>query len=106
MPGKDGTGPLGAGSMIGRGAGRCAGYSRPGDANAAQGQGPCGRGLGRRHGGGRGGRRFGWCGTPFVTTPGADTEKQALTEQAQTLQAQLDTIKMRLDSMGADGSTK
>ena len=106
MPDKDGTGPLGAGSMTGRGAGRCAGFSRPGDANAAQGQGPCGRGLGRRGARGHGRMRFGWGGTPFVATPGTDAEKQMLNEQAQALQAQLDTIKMRLDSMGVDEPAK
>jgi hypothetical protein len=46
--------------------------------------------------------RFGWGGAPFAAALGADAEKQMLSEQAQALQAQLDTIKMRLDSMGVD----
>lgn len=33
MPGGDGTGPMGMGSMTGRGAGYCAGYDTPGYAN-------------------------------------------------------------------------
>ena len=41
MPGGDGTGPNGQGSMTGRGAGYCTGYERPGFANP---------GFGRRKG--------------------------------------------------------
>ena len=51
MPRGDGTGPNGWGSMTGRGAGNCAGYSAPGYMNSAP-----GRGF---WGGGRGGGR-GW----------------------------------------------
>jgi hypothetical protein len=88
MPGGDGTGPGGMGPMTGRAAGYCAGYSVPGYANSAWGNGlragavPPGYGpasfgarprvsvspfaYGRRSGlgwwgrrGGRGGRGFG-----------------------------------------------
>ena len=106
MPGKDGTGPLGAGPMMGRGAGRCVGFNNPGHASAAQRKGQCGRGFGRHSRGGRGGRRFGWDGASFVAALGADAEKQMLTEQAQALQVQLDTIKTRLENMGAVESAK
>ncbi|MBN2516977.1 MAG: DUF5320 domain-containing protein [Deltaproteobacteria bacterium] len=56
MPGGDGTGPLGWGSITGRGMGLCAGYPTPGFANPVPGRG-FGRGFGRGWGMGRGG---GW----------------------------------------------
>lgn len=51
MPGGDGTGPAGMGSMTGRAAGYCAGYTVPGSMNPVQGRGFWGAGS-------RGGR--GW----------------------------------------------
>jgi hypothetical protein len=105
MPGKDATGPLGAGPMTGRGAGRCAKVNLPENSNAIPGQGPCGRGRGRRGGAGRG-RGRGRGATPFVDTPGTDDEQQLLGKQAQALQAQLDAIKIKLESMGGADSTK
>ena len=51
MPRGDGTGPQGQGQMTGRAAGFCAGYDRPGFANADRGWG----GSGGWGGGGRGG---------------------------------------------------
>ena len=64
MPRGDRTGPMGMGSMTGRGAGYCAGYSVPGYMNPFMGRGVgWGRGfrLGRGYGA-SGGRRigFGW----------------------------------------------
>jgi hypothetical protein len=56
MPGGDGTGPLGWGSMTGRAAGYCAGYPAPGFANPVPGRG-FGWGFGRGWGMGR---RGGW----------------------------------------------
>lgn len=53
MPGGDGTGPLGMGSMTGRAAGYCAGYGVPGFANF-YGYGRGRGGWGRGRGGGRG----------------------------------------------------
>jgi hypothetical protein len=83
MPFGDGTGPLGLGPMTGRGAGFCAGYSRPGFASMMPGyshpygygySAPAwprwgygfGRGLGRSYGRGfgRGWRRWGPYGYP------------------------------------------
>lgn len=56
MPRGDGTGPLGRGSMTGRGMGYCAGFDAPGYAN-------CGRFGGRMHARGFGSGRgmgFAW----------------------------------------------
>jgi len=55
MPAGDGTGPLGLGSMTGRGYGRCAGYDAPGFATPFGGRrylgrGGAGRGYGRGYG--------------------------------------------------------
>ncbi len=64
MPGGDGTGPAGMGSMTGRGAGYCAGYQAPGFMSPIPGRG-FGRGWGRGMGRGRGmgwGRGRGWAG--------------------------------------------
>jgi len=66
MPRGDRTGPAGMGSMSGRGMGFCAGFDRPGYANAGPG---FGRGMG--FGRGRGfGRRF-WSANqvPIRTAP-------------------------------------
>ena len=66
MPGGDGTGPMGAGPMTGRGAGYCAGNAAPGYASPVPGRGSrlrqgyggqVGRGFGSR-GGGRGRRNW------------------------------------------------
>lgn len=73
MPRFDGTGPLGAGPMTGRGFG------------------PCGLGLGwrRRFGGGRGlGRYFGW------NWPSTDNEaRQSLKEYKQSLKEELEDVE-------------
>ncbi|MBD3211930.1 MAG: hypothetical protein GF311_04905 [Candidatus Lokiarchaeota archaeon] len=52
MPGGDGTGPAGQGSMTGRGLGYCAGYSSPGFTK--------GPGMGMAWGWGRGRGRGAW----------------------------------------------
>ncbi len=127
MPGGDRTGPMGMGSMIGRGAGYCAGSEVPGYANPIPGRGSgmgFGRGRGARgrgFGGGRGWRdmfcatglpgwiRFGGYATPFgyptpYQKPDPEMEKQALKNQAEALQSELDFIKKRLDEIET-GST-
>ena len=48
MPGKDGTGPNGMGSMTGRGKGPCAGYQGSGHANRGGCDGGYNRGIGFR----------------------------------------------------------
>ena len=58
MPAGDGTGPVGAGPMTGRGAGYCAGYGVPGYANQVRGG--RGGGFGGGFGGGRGSGGRGW----------------------------------------------
>ncbi|WP_448872661.1 DUF5320 domain-containing protein [Desulfobulbus propionicus] len=104
MPRGDGTGPMGMGSMTGRGAGYCTGAAQPGFAGARYGFGQ-GLGLGRRCGAnwgpgfgyGRGWWAGGQQGGPMAVAPAA--EKQWLTSQAAALQAELDRIKGRLAAM-------
>lgn len=110
MPGRDGTGPQGAGPMTGRGAGRCAGLNTPGYANPVAGRGFRGLGFGRG-GGGRGRRnsfwatglpgwmRFGWGVQNAPTASAGDTERSMLLGQAEILREQIDAIKNRLDAL-------
>lgn len=111
MPRGDGTGPMGMGSMTGRGAGYCSGTVQPGYAGTPYG---FGRGLGRRGraAGGMGlGYGRGWCaggpwGVPAAVAPAANpaAEKQWLTNQAAALQAELDRIKNRLAAVDTPGN--
>ncbi|HPB09958.1 MAG TPA: DUF5320 domain-containing protein [Kiritimatiellia bacterium] len=115
MPGGNGMGPAGAGSMTGRAAGFCAGFSVPGYLNPA-GSG-FGGGFGRGRGGGRGGfgRGFrnmffatglpGWARSGVAGTAGAADEKQVLTGQADALRAQLDGIQKRLEQLDSGAAT-
>ena len=117
MPGGDRTGPMGTGPMTGRGAGFCAGYGAPGYANPAPGRG-FGMGFGRGRGfwgrgfggGGRGYRHWfyatgmpGWMrggGYPAVyQEPTPEMEKQALKDQANALQSELEAVKKRLSEI-------
>jgi len=59
MPAGDGRGPMGAGSMTGRGAGFCAGYDVPGYVNTGRGCGYYGYGRGGR------GAGMGWRNRPY-----------------------------------------
>jgi hypothetical protein len=115
MPRGDGTGPMGMGAMSGRAAGYCAGYGTPGFASPAPGR-RFGAGVGRGRGsagGGRGWRHWfyatglpGWMRFSGYTafpgypapyrTPDPETEKQALKNQADALQSQLDFVRKRL----------
>lgn len=126
MPWGDRTGPWGLGPLTGRAAGFCAGFGMPGYMNPIPGRGFArgfgrGRGGGFRGrgfgGGGRGWRhgyyatglpgwmRFGgghpwaapWGYTgPAYAGPDPETEKQALKNQADALQSELDFIRKRL----------
>lgn len=115
MPRGNRTGPMGMGSMTGRGAGYCGGFGMPGYTNPAPGRGPgIGFGWGRGFaGGGRGWRnmfyatgrpgwmRFGGYGAPYgypapYQKPDPEFEKQTLKDQAEFLQAELEIIKKRL----------
>jgi hypothetical protein len=92
MPRRDGTGPMGAGSMTGRGLGFCTG------ANAVKyGAGPgmgLGLGLARRRGFGRGfGRGF------AVNQTSSKTQKELLNEQKTMLQDQLEAIDKQLEDL-------
>jgi hypothetical protein len=110
MPRGDGTGPAGVGPMTGRGAGSCAGFGTAG----------CGFGMGfgrSRAGSGAGFGGRGWrnwfhaTGLPYWmrtvgpqspdVRPNPDVQKQALRNQAQALEAELDSIKKRLTEMDA-----
>ena len=124
MPGGDRTGPAGMGPMTGRGAGYCAGYDVPGYMNPGPGMGG-GMGAGWRRGrGGRGWRngyyatglpgraRFGgapaWGAPPAYgpyapPPPAPEQEAQALRQQAEWLQGQMDAISKRLGEIEAQG---
>lgn len=96
------------GAMTGRTAGYCAGAEMPGYAGPAQGRG-AGMGFGRSRGfgGGRGWRnmfhatgltgwmRFGGYAAP-PSRPDPALERQALKNQAEALQSELDFVKKRL----------
>jgi len=110
MPGGDRTGPMGMGAMTGRGAGFCSGSDNAGYTRAMPGRGfgmGAGRGGGfRRTPGGRGWRNQyfatgmpGWMRSGPYTEPGVALDKEALRQQSQFLQSQLDSIKKRLDEM-------
>ena len=106
MPGRNGTGPAGAGPMTGRAMGFCVGTEVPGYANAVGGRG-CGMGFGRGRGMGRGrgfGRGFGWPGAaagsyspPRNLT--ADEELETLKGQARYFEDSLKGIKDRLQEL-------
>jgi hypothetical protein len=87
MPLRDGTGPTGAGSRTGRGAGNCAGQGGAGRFD--------GRGLGMGRGGrGRGlGRGLGGLGYA------PDQERSWLEQQLKSLQSALQSITERLDAL-------
>ncbi len=92
MPRRDGTGPLGRGSMSGRGLGFCTGT------NIAK----CGMGLrlGLRleSGGSRGyGRNF------FEERTESKTQEDVLIEQKEILQNRLESIKNKLDTLSNSG---
>jgi hypothetical protein len=92
MPGRDRTGPIGAGSMTGRGLGLCTG------ANAVKyGAGPgmgLGLGLACRRGFGRGlGRGF------AINQASSKTQKELLQEQKAILQDRLEVIDKQLENL-------
>ena len=92
MPRRDGTGPLGGGSMTGRGFGLCTG------ANVARYGAGLGMGLGLglacRRGFGRGfGRGF------AMNQTSSKTQKELLNEQKTMLQDRLEVIDKQLESL-------
>jgi len=109
MPRGNRTGPQGLGPMTGRGAGFCAGFRMPGFANALFGRG-AGGGRQAFGGGGRGWRNWfyatglpGWMRlggyAGQYSQPDPDLEKQALRNQADVLQNELDSIRKRLEEI-------
>ncbi len=117
MPGGNGTGPNGMGSMTGRGAGYCAGNGMPGSMNPVIGRGS-GFGAGRRgaFGGGRG-RGFGfnaaglagrmsYGGSAAVSyhNPDPESVRQSLENRAEVLFSELEQIKKRLSEMKTETS--
>lgn len=116
MPRGDRTGPMGMGPMTGRAAGYCAGLGMVGYTNPVPGM---GFGRGRRGvvrgfvGGGHGWRNIfyatglpGWMrfGGEYAhlapyQKPDPELQKQALKNQAEALQSELDSIKKRLSEI-------
>ncbi|MFA7673761.1 MAG: DUF5320 domain-containing protein [Clostridia bacterium] len=80
MPRRDGTGPMGAGSMTGRRLGTCANPDKAGN----------GAGLGQ--GLGRGPRRG-----AFVNQTSSKTQKELLKEQKEALKNRIDVIDKQLE---------
>lgn len=114
MPGRDGTGPMGEGSMTGGGFGPCG--SGRGTGRGSFGRGG-GRGMGMgMGGGGRGSRHWfratgltRWMrgATPFLgTAPNAETEKEYLKREAEALQAEMDALKKRMEELEASPAKK
>lgn len=101
MPRGDATGPMGMGSLSGRGAGYCAGYDAPGFANSVPGR-RQGRGRGCTGGVGFGrGRRVNGFGAargyirPFVE----QDELAQLKSRAEYFTEELENVKKRLDEI-------
>lgn len=98
MPRRDGTGPMGMGSMTGRGAGFCLSVVSHGYANSDRFGGNFGRGCRfRRMSNGinqPGGASFGY--EPIVD------EKEILSRQAEFLENQLQQVKKRLSNLNED----
>ena len=109
MPSGDRTGPMGQGSMTGRGFGFCSGNDIPGFENGFRGSGRRGgRGFsfGRRAGGRGLGRRNLWS-RPFPDfsmlrhrIPGREEEIKMLKSQAESLKTIQKDIERRLEELG------
>ncbi|MHB1454618.1 MAG: DUF5320 domain-containing protein [Saccharofermentanales bacterium] len=88
MPRRDGTGPMGQGSMTGRGLGLCIG------SNAARTGAGLGLGLGCRRGYGRGYNR-----SVNVDQTSAMTQKELLQNQRDLLLSRIDVISKQLENL-------
>ena len=103
MPGGNGTGPMGAGPMTGRGAGYCASFDSPGFANfGGRGMG-MGRGMrmGRSGGFGRGGFGFGnrFYGAQQAPAMTAEQEKEYVRNDIKAIEEELEAAKKRLKEL-------
>ncbi|MBP2666341.1 MAG: hypothetical protein H6Q76_1321 [Firmicutes bacterium] len=105
MPRGDGTGPMGTGSMTGRGAGFCAGFAAPGAMNAPGmiGGFGCRRGAGKmmQGAGFQARNRFMARSYAGANTP-IGNEKELLTNQMSFLEKQMLQVKQRLESISSD----
>lgn len=99
MPRGDGTGPMGMGSMTGRGAGFCAGLASPGCENPVGFTARLGCGRGFRHMSNSAGflGRARYCANAMASVS-ADDEKELLNRQASFLENQLKQVKKRISS--------
>ncbi len=111
MPGLDGTGPMGAGPMTGRGLGYC------NPAGVSYGWPRLGLGLGRGFRGGLGFRgrffRAGWYGAPYYApyygnpygySVSAKDEATMLRNEANAMKEQLDAINRRIQELESGSS--
>ena len=112
MPGGDGTGPVGRGSITGRAAGFCTGYPGPGYANPSFNRG-FGRGRGRGIGRGFWGRRMLWrepyshdpYNPPFrgvYPTQSKEEEKTYLEEMVKGLEEEIKDIRGRIKQLSEE----
>ena len=108
MPGGDRTGPFGSGSMSGRGAGFCTGYSMPGYANQAGGRGFLGRCRSGFNGRSRGQRNIYWAtglpgplrfNTALQPKITKDQEIEFLKNQAKYMQEDIDNVNKRIEEL-------
>lgn len=103
MPGRDGTGPLGAGPRTGRGFGMCGTAVRPSGGRAVYGYGTRGRGRGWRHWfhatGLPGWMRFGAGAYTDPDVSPRNFERGALQDKVEMLRQELDEIGKRLDDL-------
>jgi len=90
MPRRDGTGPMGIGTMRGRGLGLCNGETD-------------GTGFGRRSGRGRGMKSNFECrrgfGRTFANETSVLSDEEVLSEQRELLQKRLDVVNRQLEDM-------
>jgi Family of unknown function (DUF5320) len=100
MPGRDRTGPMGAGPRTGRGMGYCGANEQPGFSNQPAGyRGWFNAGYGGR---GRGWRyRFFATGIPGWAVTEPEQETTFLKNQADLLKTQLDAIQKRIEELEA-----
>jgi hypothetical protein len=105
MPGRDRTGPMGAGPMTGRRAGYCAGYDIPGFSNPVPGYGMQFGGRFGGWGGGHGWRHWfyasglpGWA-RAGAAPPVPEQELAGLKHEAEWLKGELDAINRRIEEL-------
>jgi len=89
MPGRDGSGPVGAGPMTGRGLGICRGVNKSVKYGSGRGLGlACRRSFGRGFGRGY-----------ILNEASSKKRKELLQEQKAILQSRLEVIKKQLDNL-------